>query len=223
MTPNQNPTATPTETPTPQDPQGEAPAPVATVPAQPAPQVVPMEQPQAPIIMNQPPVVTLPQAPITQAPQAVPTTMGDRLSTGAVNAGLVGFAGLAVTAGLQGVRKLMDKAKVKNIKLFPKTGLWITGILAAGAGLYTAFTANRGEEVMREEAFERAQRKLEDPNSTLPEAQRIAQFQKDVGLIMDEKATAETLTRVAADAPQASFQDRVAESRAVAANQQLGG
>ena len=112
--------------------------------------------------------------------EKVKTTMGDRLSTGAVNAGFGGGLMLASAAAVNGVMKFTKFGSKRPI--VGKVDWFITGITAAVAGIYGFVTANKGNEIAKEKAInEVLERAAARPND--PAAQKMAE--KEIEVIIE--------------------------------------
>ena len=66
------------------------------------------------------------------------------VSVSLVNGISYGIGGLAATAGISGIRKLLNKANASTIRWFPKAGLWASAGLAAIVGII-GFVGTRRE------------------------------------------------------------------------------
>jgi hypothetical protein len=105
------------------------------------------------------------------AEQPDKTTLADRLSTGAVQAGLWGGVSLLFSPLVNGIVHKAFKQPGK-IKWFTKMDWQIAGISAAIAGAIAFFTANGPQERKVSKAIEDTINYANDPNNHFSEKQR---------------------------------------------------
>lgn len=137
----------------------------------------------------------------------VPTTLGNRLSTGLVNAGFMGGIG-ALSLGIfnKGTQLISKKPQV-----FLKALDWkMVGVIAGVSGLYAFFTANRAKEELLEKAIWQAQANLADPSIPGSQAAKKEQFERSISEIMDGNIPQEL------QQGSTKFRDKVTQERAVA-------
>lgn len=137
------------------------------------------------------------------------TTLGNRLSTAAVNGAVAGGASAVIIASTNGLHKALKTRP--NIKWIGKTGWIITGALTAAGAIFGFFWANKNREDNREKVLNEAFNKANDPNNRASEDQRASELLKTMGeVVVDGKA----------DKPSTKFQDTVSASRAAVQQQQ---
>lgn len=137
--------------------------------------------------------------------EKIETTIGDRISTGAVNAAVWGGFGAAGALAVNAIRKYAFKTPVK---LFGKVDWIITGATAAASGLWAFFTADKSREV----AIEKAIDALADQKNTAPDVVKQKQLEKIISDAMDGKPI---------DSISTKHRDMVSKQREVAASTNL--
>ena len=113
------------------------------------------------------------------AQQPDKTTLGDRLSTGAVQAGVWGSGSLLTTTATNGFFKLLSKTP-KDHKWISKLDWRIAGVVAAIAVLIKFFTTNGPRERAQSKALEGTINYIADPNNHLSKQQKQQIMEKAI-------------------------------------------
>lgn len=139
------------------------------------------------------------------------TTIGDRLSTGAVNGAIGGVAMGGMFAVINGVTKLFNKSS----KFAFSPMQWkITGGVAALGMAYGFFTANKAEENKREAYIENTIADANNPANHYSPKQREEMISSAISDTMDGK--------IPANSNSTKFRDKVHASRAPSASHEIG-
>lgn len=142
---------------------------------------------------------------MAQEPEQIKTTLGTRISTGAVNAAFGGAVVAGTYASMTGIAKMV-KMKGASAMKFATPGSWkVAGLGAAAMGLYGFVTADRAKEVAKEKAMA----DYMDPTKG-SEKERSAAFDKQWDAI--DKGDLSNLKQKSAT----HFQDKISASRAAA-------
>jgi hypothetical protein len=154
---------------------------------------------------------TQPEPQAAAAPAAAPpvkdkTTMGDRLSTGAVQAGLWGGSSILGSLAVNGVRKMLSKGK--DIKLMSGLDWKLAGGIALVAGLVSAVFANGPKERQQAKKIEDAILVAGDKTNSLTKKERETLIEQTINGVEKDKNPA--------FAQSTKYQDMVTAARAAA-------